>query len=85
MGATQTLDATPLAEIKLQMEHPTPEAIHSRALEVFDGVELAREWLDTPLMILAGKTPAECAASGDNEQMREVLRILTRIDYGMYS
>jgi hypothetical protein len=47
LGATQVVAATPITEIKLQIEHPTPEAIHSRAVEVFDGEELAREWLDS--------------------------------------
>jgi uncharacterized protein (DUF2384 family) len=67
------------------LEHPTAEIIHARAVEVFGGEDLAAEWLRTPLPILHGCTPEQCALSEDLGKRREVLVILGRIDYGMFS
>jgi putative toxin-antitoxin system antitoxin component (TIGR02293 family) len=69
----------------MQMEHPTTEAIWSRAVEIFDGEELAHEWMNHPLPILGDQTPLEYAQSGEIEKQREVLTILARLDYGMFS
>ena len=69
----------------LQMENPSAAAIWSRALEIFEGEELAREWMNYPLPILADHTPQEYTDSGDAEKQREVLTILARLDYGMFS
>ena len=67
------------------MENPSAGHIWSRALEIFEGEELAREWMNHPLPILADHTPQEYADSGDAEKQREVLTILARLDYGMFS
>jgi len=67
------------------MEHPSPEAIWSRAVEIFDGEQLAREWMDHPLPLLEDHTPQEYADSGDAGKQRQVLTILARLDYGMFS
>jgi len=85
MGAMRTPAATGHAELAYQLEHPSPEIIWSRAVEVFGGEELARKWMETALPILDRQTPRQCADSGDAAKQREVLSILIRIDYGMFS
>jgi uncharacterized protein (DUF2384 family) len=85
MGAFRTPAATGHSELAYQLEHPSSEIVWSRAVEVFGGEELARKWMETSLPILGRQTPRQCADSGDAEKQREVLMILTRIDYGMFS
>ena len=85
MGSAQTIVATSIAAQAMQMEHPSPEAIWSRAIEIFDGEELAREWMNKALPILDHHTPQQYADSGDADKQRQVLTILARIDYGMFS
>jgi hypothetical protein len=41
--------------------------------------------MDTPLPILGQATPEHHSASGDAAKQREILTILGRIDYGMFS
>jgi uncharacterized protein (DUF2384 family) len=85
MGAIRTPAITGPSELKLQLEHPTAEFIWSRAVEVFGGEELAKKWMEASLPILDRQTPRQCADSGDAAKQREVLMILARIDYGMFS
>ncbi len=85
MGAFRTPAATGHSELAFQLEHPSREIIWSRAVEVFGGEELARRWMETSLPVLDRQTPRQYADSGDSEKQREVLMILTRIDYGMFS
>jgi uncharacterized protein (DUF2384 family) len=85
VGSAQTIIATSIDVQAMQMEHPSAEAIWSRAIEIFDREDLAREWMKHPLPILADHTPQEYAESGDAEKQREVLTILSRLDYGMFS
>jgi uncharacterized protein (DUF2384 family) len=85
MGATRVPAATGLPEQAYQLEHPSSEVIWQRAIEVFGNEELARKWLQTPLPILNEYTPEQCALSGDSAKQREVLVILGRIDYGIFS
>jgi uncharacterized protein (DUF2384 family) len=85
MGATRTPAITAPPEQAYQLEHPTAEIIRARAVEIFGKDELAAEWLRTPLPILDGCTPEQYALSEDIAKRREVLIILGRIDYGMFS
>lgn len=85
MGATRTPAVTGLSEQAVQLEHPTPEIIWARAIEVFANQEKAQRWMQTPLPILNGSTPEQYSLSGDKEKQREVLTILGQIDYGIYS
>jgi len=85
MGAFRTPAATGHSELAYQLEHPSREIIWSRAVEVFGGEELARKWMETPLPVLEQQAPRQYADSGDAAKLREVLMILTRIDYGMFS
>lgn len=85
MGAPHTPVATGYPELAYQLEHPSAELIWARATEVFGSVELAHNWMSTPLPILDGQSPSQCTASGDAAKQRDVLMILVRIDYGMFS
>jgi uncharacterized protein (DUF2384 family) len=83
MGATRTPAVTGHTELAYQLEHPTAEAVWSRAVEVFGGEKLAHEWMETRLPALDDQTPRQCTESGDQAKQREVLMILNRIDYGI--
>ena len=85
MGATRSPAVTGLPEQSFQLEHPSSEAIWKRAVEVFGNENLARKWMDTPLPILGQATPEQYSSSGDAAKQREILTILGRIDYGMFS
>ncbi len=85
MGAIRTPAATGHSELAYQLEHPSSEIVWSRAVEVFGGEELARRWMETSLPVFEHQTPRQHADSGDTAKLREVLMILTRIDYGMFS
>ena len=85
MGATRIPAVTGLPEQSYQLEHPSPEAIWERAVEVFGGEDLARKWMNTALPILNQSTPEQYSSSGDAAKQREILTILGRIDYGMFS
>ena len=85
MSTREADSAASIAEQAMEVEHPSGEAIWKRAIEVFDSEDLARQWMNSPLPLLHNRTPQQCADSGDAGQQREVLTILARIDYGMYS
>ena len=85
MDATRSPAVTGLPEQSYQLEHPSAEAIWQRAVEVFGSEELARKWMHTPLPILDQSTPEQYSSSGDAAKQREILAILGRIDYGMFS
>ena len=85
MGASRTPAVTGPSELKYQLEHPTAGFIWSRAVEAFGGEELAKKWMETSLPVLDRRTPQQCADSGGAAKQREVLMILARIEYGMFS
>ncbi|MDP9114182.1 MAG: MbcA/ParS/Xre antitoxin family protein [Acidobacteriota bacterium] len=85
MGATRSPAVTGLPEQSFQLEHPSSEAIWKRAVEVFGTEDLARKWLGTPLPILGQSTPQQFSSSGEVAKQREILTILGRIDYGIFS
>lgn len=85
MGAVRTPAVTGASELAYQLDHPSSEVIWSRAVEVFGSDELARKWMQTPLPILGGQSPQQCSDSGEANKQREVLIILNRIDFGMFS
>jgi putative toxin-antitoxin system antitoxin component (TIGR02293 family) len=57
--------------------------IFARAEEVFEDKEKARRWLHKPNRVLGGRTPLQ-ALETDIGTL-EVVRILGRIEYGVYS
>lgn len=84
MGATRTNAVTSVSEQAVQLEHPSPEIITARALEVFGNEEKARRWMQTALPILSGCTPEQYSFSEDKAKLQEVLTILGQIEYGIY-
>ncbi len=85
MGATRSPAVTGLPEQSFQLEHPSAEAIWKRAVEIFGNEDLARKWMHTALPILGQSTPEQYSSSGEAAKQREILTILGRIDYGMFS
>ena len=75
---------TPIEQLESQLEHPTPEIVWARAQEVFGDEDKARSWMNSPRDILGGRSPQELA-SGSPDEQREVLRILLRIEFGVFS
>ena len=60
----------------------TPQNRGPRASAVFGDPAKALDWLKTPTHVFGGKSPEEYASSGGGD---EVERILTRIEYGVFS
>lgn len=85
MSAAHTPVVTGYTELADQLAHPSAELIWARATEVFGSEELARKWMQTPLPVLDQHTPQQYAESGEASKQREVLMILVRIDFGMFS
>jgi uncharacterized protein (DUF2384 family) len=85
MGTIRTPAVTGISEQALQLAHPSPEIIWARALEVFGNQDKAHRWMKTALPILNDSTPEQYALSQNEEKQREVLTVLGRIDYGIYS
>jgi uncharacterized protein (DUF2384 family) len=85
MAASRSPAVTSPAEQACQLDQPTPEIIWARAVEVFGNEELARGWMQTPLPILDQHTPEQYAKSQDKHRQREVLAVLGRIDYGLFT
>ncbi|MGI8957289.1 MAG: type II RES/Xre toxin-antitoxin system antitoxin [Chthoniobacterales bacterium] len=54
-----------------------------QAVQLFGGIEEARQWLKTPQRGLGGAVPLEYAQTETGA--REVENLLGRIDYGVYS
>jgi uncharacterized protein (DUF2384 family) len=83
-----TLDApvaTTPADLRDQLEHPTAEAVWSRAVEVFGGTEKAKSWMTSRRDIFDGRCPEQLVVTGDPSQLRLVLETLIQIDYGVFS
>ncbi|MGI8745597.1 MAG: antitoxin Xre/MbcA/ParS toxin-binding domain-containing protein [Bryobacteraceae bacterium] len=85
MATKRSPAVTSEAEQAYELEHPSREVIWARAVEVLGTQELARQWMGTPLPILDQHSPEQYANSKDKAKQREVLVILGRIDYGLFS
>ena len=85
MSGVRSVTVTSEHEQAYQLEHPSPEIIHARAVEVFGNEELADQWMRTPLPVLDQHTPEQDARSKSVEKQRRVLVIRGRIDYGVFS
>jgi uncharacterized protein (DUF2384 family) len=68
-----------------QLEDPTAEAVWNRAVEVFGDAEQARKWMASSREIFDGRSPQELVDTADPSQLRRVLEILIRIEYGLFS
>ena len=54
----------------------------AHAIAVFGDPAKALDWLKTPTQVFGGKSPEQYASSGGGD---EVEKILTRIEYGVFS
>jgi len=67
----------------LQAGTPVPASgTTAHAIAVFGDPAKALDWLKTPTHVFGGKSPEEYASSGGGD---EVEKILTRIEYGVFS
>jgi putative toxin-antitoxin system antitoxin component (TIGR02293 family) len=57
--------------------------LYDKAVEAFEDAEAAKQWLSTPQVGLGGTIPLEMARS--TAGYREVEKLLTRIDCGVYA
>lgn len=58
--------------------------VMDRAVELFEGdKEKARQWLNEPARALGNKKPADLVASETGAY--EVLKLITRLEHGVYS
>jgi uncharacterized protein (DUF2384 family) len=85
MSSLQAPILTSPEQLEQQLQHPTAEAIWARAVEVFGDEAGARSWLASSREILGGHSPEELVSTADPAQMRRVLEVLIRIDYGVFS
>lgn len=85
IGSLQQPPSTSVEQLAAQLEHPSAQAIWSRALEVFGDEAKARSWMDSPRDAFGGRTPQDLVATGDFSEQRRVLETLLRIDYGVFS
>jgi uncharacterized protein (DUF2384 family) len=80
-----SLHTTVADELAAQLEHPNAAAVWSRAVEVFGEEAMAHDWMNTARAIFGGRSPRELVATGDPNELRLVLKVLLRIDYGVCS
>ncbi len=85
MSRLQAPTLTSPDQLEQQLQHPTAEAIRARAVEVFGDEAGARSWLASSREIFGGHSPEELVSTADPAQMRRVLEVLIRIDYGVFS
>jgi putative toxin-antitoxin system antitoxin component (TIGR02293 family) len=79
------LHTTLADELAAQLEHPNAAAVWSRAVEVFGEEAMARDWMNTARDIFGGRSPRELVETEDPAELRLVLKVLLRIDYGVFS
>lgn len=67
------------------MEHPSiPNQIYSAAVNLFEGdQEAAEAWLKAPAPSLGGQKPIDLLNT--EEGKRQVLDLINRIEYGVYT
>jgi uncharacterized protein (DUF2384 family) len=85
MSSLHAPSVTSPEDLSQQLQHPSAKAIWSRAAEVFGDEEKARSWMTSCRDIFGGHSPEELASSADPAQLRRVLEVLIRIDYGVFS
>ena len=72
-------------QLASELEHPAPDLIWRRALEVFGDENKARSWMTTPRDIFDARSPQGLVDTGSAPEQRRVLEVLIRIDYGVFS
>ena len=69
--------------LQAALHHPDPSFIRNYATEVFGDSQRASTWLRSSNSSLGKTSPQRRLASGDAESMRQVLRLLIQLDYGV--
>ena len=69
--------------LQAALHHPDPSFIRNYAKEVFGDSQRAGTWLRSSNSSLGKTSPQRRLASGDAESMRQVLRLLIQLDYGV--
>ena len=86
-GLEELPEDASFAQIKASLDRAAlravPEVVRRRALEVFGDEDKAGEWLTTRSCALGGQTPIDLLTRAEGEG--EVLRILERIERGVFS
>jgi uncharacterized protein (DUF2384 family) len=77
--------AIPSTDFRQQLEHPTADGVWKRVVEVFGNEEKARKWMNSRRPIFGGRSPQELVDTADPSQLHQVLDMLIRIDYGLFS
>ena len=85
MGSLQTSTVTTPEHLSEQLKHPTAKAIWNRAVEVFGDEAKARNWMTSGRDIFNRRSPEELVSTAEASQLRRVLEVLIRIDYGVFS
>jgi uncharacterized protein (DUF2384 family) len=85
MSSLQAPIVTGPDQLLEQLKRPSAEAIWNRAVEVFGGEERAKSWMTSGRDIFDGRSPQQLISTGDASQLRSVLEVLIRIDYGVFS
>jgi uncharacterized protein (DUF2384 family) len=76
---------TPAKQLAEQLQHPDASIVWNRALEVFGEEAKATSWMNTRREIFGKRSPQELVSSGDPSEQRQVLEVLLRIEYGVFS
>jgi uncharacterized protein (DUF2384 family) len=85
MSSLHAPGVTSPEQLAEQLNHPTPEAVRNRALEVFGDEVKAKSWMNSAREIFDGHSPQQLIDSGEASQLRRILEALIRIDYGVFS
>ena len=85
MGSLHGSTPASAEQLAEELAHPNANAIWNRALEIFGEESKARSWMNTPRDLFDGRTPGVLVQTDDPAAQRRVLKILIRIDYGVFS
>ena len=81
-----TLSTSALADqFTSELQHPDADSVWRRAREVFGEEAKAHGWMNTARDIFGGRSPQELVSTGNPAELRRVLEVLLRIDYGVFS
>jgi putative toxin-antitoxin system antitoxin component (TIGR02293 family) len=78
-------DPTSAEQLAAELEHPSASVIWERALEIFGDEKKARHWMSSPRDIFEDRSPEQLIATGEAAELRRILQVLIRIDYGVFS
>jgi uncharacterized protein (DUF2384 family) len=85
MSSLQAPIVTSPEHLVEQLQNPTGEAIWNRAVEIFGDEVKAKSWMTSSREVFDGRSPQQLVSTADASQLRRVLEVLIRIDYGVFS